>query len=76
MPVDYAKFTLKPHGFFGRNPALNIPAPDAAAHCAPGAHAGHDHAGHDHAGHEGHAGHGDAAHDHGRHAAHDHAHGH
>ncbi|MBT2516719.1 primary-amine oxidase [Streptomyces sp. ISL-90] len=58
MPVDYAKFTLKPHGFFGKNPALNIPAPDAAAHCAPGSHAGHDHTGHDaHSGHD-HAGHG------------------
>ena len=78
MPVDYAKFTLKPHGFFGRNPALNIPAPDAAAHCAPGGHAGHDHAGH-----EGHAGHGDAGHDHSAHghaghdhSGHDHHHGH
>ncbi|WP_411719609.1 primary-amine oxidase [Mycetocola sp.] len=26
MPVDYAKFTLKPYGFFGRNPTLNVPA--------------------------------------------------
>jgi primary-amine oxidase len=26
MSVDTAGFTLKPHGFFGRNPALNIPA--------------------------------------------------
>ena len=57
MPVDYAKFTLKPHGFFGMNPALNVPAPDAAAHCAPGGHAGHEHSGHDaHSGHD-HAGH-------------------
>ncbi len=50
MPVDYAKFTLKPYGFFGRNPALNVPAPDAAAHCPPGEHVGHDHG--DHAGHD------------------------
>ncbi|KRE31470.1 primary-amine oxidase [Agromyces sp. Soil535] len=70
MPVDYAKFTLKPHGFFGKNPALNVPAPDAAAHCAPGGHSGHDHAGH--AGHD-HAGH--AGHEHASHAGHEH-HGH
>ncbi|MGC7097764.1 primary-amine oxidase [Amycolatopsis lurida] len=25
MPVDHAKFTLKPTGFFDRNPALNVP---------------------------------------------------
>ncbi|GAA0417898.1 primary-amine oxidase [Leifsonia naganoensis] len=37
MPVDYAKFTLKPYGFFGRNPALNVPAAESA-HCAPGHH--------------------------------------
>jgi primary-amine oxidase len=38
MPVDYAKFTLKPYGFFDRNPALNVPAPggsgSSADHCA------------------------------------------
>ncbi|MFU8946438.1 primary-amine oxidase [Mycetocola zhadangensis] len=34
MPVDYAKFTLKPYGFFGKNPALNVPA--AVAHCSSG----------------------------------------
>ncbi len=65
MPVDYAKFTLKPYGFFDRNPALNVPAPAEAegAHCAHhGADAGaaesgaHDHAGHDHGSHD-HAGH-------------------
>ena len=33
MPVDYAKFTLKPYGFFDKNPALNVPAP-AKAHCS------------------------------------------
>ncbi|WP_217376791.1 primary-amine oxidase [Paenarthrobacter ureafaciens] len=25
MPVDYAGFKLKPHGFFDRNPTLNVP---------------------------------------------------
>ena len=25
MPVDYAGFTLKPFGFFDRNPALDVP---------------------------------------------------
>ncbi|MGO4103496.1 primary-amine oxidase [Leifsonia sp. YAF41] len=34
MPVDYAKFTLKPYGFFGRNPALNVPASASAGHGA------------------------------------------
>ena len=29
MPVDYAKFTLKPYGFFDRNPTLNVPASEA-----------------------------------------------
>ena len=44
MPVDSAGFVLKPHGFFGANPALDIPATDAA-HCAPreGGAAHHDH---------------------------------
>ncbi len=35
MPVDTAGFVLKPHGFFGRNPALDIPA-STSAHCSPG----------------------------------------
>ena len=26
MPVDHTGFVLKPHGFFGRNPALNVPS--------------------------------------------------
>lgn len=26
MPVDSTKFTLKPYGFFGANPALNVPS--------------------------------------------------
>lgn len=55
MPTDYAKFTLKPYGFFDRNPTLGVPA-SAAVSCSHHDHAGHDHAGHDHAGHD-HAGH-------------------
>jgi primary-amine oxidase len=31
MPVDYAGFTLKPVGFFDRNPTLDVPATTAAA---------------------------------------------
>ncbi|NQX14042.1 primary-amine oxidase [Microbacteriaceae bacterium VKM Ac-2855] len=34
MPVDYAGFRLKPHGFFDRNPTLDVPASSSAAHCA------------------------------------------
>ncbi|HEY2674170.1 MAG TPA: primary-amine oxidase [Rugosimonospora sp.] len=56
MPVERCGFSLKPVGFFDRNPTLDVPAP-AAAHCHPGGHehaAGHEHAGgHDHAGHGG-----------------------
>jgi primary-amine oxidase len=33
MPVDTSGFVLKPHGFFGRNPSLDIPA-STSAHCA------------------------------------------
>jgi primary-amine oxidase len=33
MPVEYAGFTLKPWGFFDRNPALDVPPAD---HCHPG----------------------------------------
>ena len=33
MPVDYSGFTLKPVGFFDRNPALNVPR-STSAHCA------------------------------------------
>jgi primary-amine oxidase len=44
MPVDTAGFVLKPHGFFGRNPTLDIPE-STSDHCAPGHH-DHDHADH------------------------------
>ncbi|MDT7555597.1 MAG: primary-amine oxidase [Pseudonocardiales bacterium] len=33
MPVDYAGFTLKPVGFFDRNPTLDVPA-TGGAHCS------------------------------------------
>jgi primary-amine oxidase len=32
MPVDYSGFTLKPVGFFDRNPALDVP-PTSSGHC-------------------------------------------
>jgi primary-amine oxidase len=32
MPVDHTGFTLKPVGFFDRNPTLDVPA-NASAHC-------------------------------------------
>ncbi|MEV1289807.1 primary-amine oxidase [Micromonospora sp. NPDC049679] len=35
MPVDYCGFTLKPAGFFDRNPTLDVPA-STARHCAGG----------------------------------------
>jgi primary-amine oxidase len=41
MPVDTTGFVLKPHGFFGRNPTLDIPE-STSDHCTPGHH-GHDH---------------------------------
>lgn len=31
MPVDYAGFTLKPQGFFDRNPTLDVPASSSGA---------------------------------------------
>jgi primary-amine oxidase len=33
MPVEYTGFTLKPVGFFDRNPALDVP-PTRGAHCS------------------------------------------
>jgi len=45
MPVDSAGFALKPYGFFGRNPTLDIPPAD---HCPP---AQHDHSAHEHGAH-------------------------
>jgi primary-amine oxidase len=33
MPVEYTGFTLKPIGFFDRNPALDVPA-TPGAHCS------------------------------------------
>ncbi|RFU22474.1 primary-amine oxidase [Geodermatophilus marinus] len=33
MPTDYTGFTLKPVGFFDRNPALGVP-PSASSHCS------------------------------------------
>ncbi|MCU1469380.1 MAG: Amine oxidase (copper-containing) [Glaciihabitans sp.] len=41
MPVDSTGFVLKPHGFFGRNPTLDIPE-TMSDHCAPG-HEHHEH---------------------------------
>ncbi len=43
MPVDHAKFTLKPYGFFDRNPVLNVPASTAhgtGSHATGSGHAG------------------------------------
>ena len=53
MPVDTTGFVLKPHGFFGRNPALDIPE-TIGDHCGPDGthdHATHAHGGHEHHGH-------------------------
>jgi primary-amine oxidase len=45
MPTDYAKFTLKPYGFFDRNPALNVPAPMESHECSHGGDAHGEHHG-------------------------------
>ena len=34
MPVDYAGFVLKPHGFFDRNPTLDVPDLNARHGCS------------------------------------------
>lgn len=44
MSVDTCGFVLKPHGFFGRNPSLDIPA--TADHCATSPDHHDHHAGH------------------------------
>ncbi|MFJ1586323.1 primary-amine oxidase [Streptomyces sp. NPDC088197] len=71
MPVDSAGFVLKPYGFFGRNPTLDIP-PSSGDHCHPAGTHGAGHSGHEgHAGHDGHRGHDDRD---GRGEDHDHSH--
>ena len=37
MPVDTGGFRLRPEGFFGRSPVLDVPAPEPGHCCAPGA---------------------------------------
>ena len=39
MPVDYTGFTLKPVGFFDRNPTLDVPRP-RGSHCDPAGEGG------------------------------------
>jgi primary-amine oxidase len=39
MPVDYTGFTLKPVGFFDRNPMLDVP-PTGGSHCHADGHGG------------------------------------
>jgi primary-amine oxidase len=40
MPVEHAGFTLKPHGFFDRNPALDVPPQPGHCHHHAGGEAG------------------------------------
>ena len=40
MPVETCGFTLRPVGFFDRNPTLDVPKPAPADHCHPGHHGG------------------------------------
>jgi primary-amine oxidase len=40
MPVEMAGFTMKPQGFFDRNPALDVPRPDLCHHTNGGGHNG------------------------------------
>ena len=44
MPVDYTGFTLKPVGFFDRNPTLDVPR-TTSKHCATGGGSCHSDAG-------------------------------
>jgi len=63
MPVDYAGFKLLPHGFFDRNPTIDVPDLSGGDHCTmPPAGGAAEH------------GHADAAPDHDGHGAHDHHH--
>ncbi len=50
MPVDTCGFVLRPHGFFGKNPAMDIPE-STSDHCAPGHGEHHDHDHNQHGGH-------------------------
>jgi primary-amine oxidase len=47
MPVERCGFTLKPVGFFDRNPTLDVPT-TAADHCHPGGEHSHPGAEHSH----------------------------
>ena len=52
MPVQRAGFSLKPWGFFDRNPGLDVPAPDQCEHCEHDMeHGSQDHAHHSANGH-------------------------
>jgi primary-amine oxidase len=42
MPVEHCGFTLKPIGFFDRNPTLDVPA-SSSSHCHSNGHGDHDH---------------------------------
>ncbi|WIY01125.1 primary-amine oxidase [Amycolatopsis mongoliensis] len=41
MPVDYTGFRLKPHGFFDRNPTLDVPDLNRGSCCAADEHGHH-----------------------------------
>jgi primary-amine oxidase len=50
MPVEHCGFTLKPIGFFDRNPTLDVPA-STSSHCHTNGHDGHGANGHGADGH-------------------------